>query len=250
VLLNFVFTAGTTWLIAVSERSHKCSTNEQYLRNAELCLVMLKEMSPLWESAALLGDMFTRLVNEERERRKKEEERWLITEFGPSGSASASGSDMCVAPRWGGPPESFTGTPVHSKITGRKSQPPPGTSRGHDSYSSEEEGTMGDPQSRLHPRQNEPQQYPPPQHYQQHPQALAPPWQVYGGHNLPSLANPGPSSGSTLPNTQPGHPTPTSSRQPASPISTTDARHAMMDENENDAVCGLKRTGIWMNSAL
>jgi hypothetical protein len=191
---------------------------------------MLREMSPLWESAELLGEMFTKLVNEEREKRRSEEERWLITEVGPSGSASASGSDMGVAPRWGDPPE------------------PPGTrtGRGH-AYSSEEEGTMGDPQPRLHPRQNQPQQYPPPQHYQQHPQAQVPPWQVYGGYNLPPLADPGPSGGSVLPSIQTGHPTPTNSRPLVSPTSTTGARQVMMDVNENDAVCGLKRTGIWMN---
>lgn len=215
--------------------------------------MMLREMTPLWESAELLGDMFTRLVNEEREKRRNEEERWLITEVGPSGSVSATSL--------GGPPEGYTGVPMYPDIAGRKSQTSHGAGRVQ-SYSSEEEGTMGDSQTRLHSRQSHPQQYPThphPHQYQphpilqannnhtspHHPQVQASHWQVRGGYNLPPLANPGPSSSTILPRMQteffspitPGH---------FAPLSVaSEVTQAMLDEN--DAVCGLKRTGIWMN---
>jgi hypothetical protein len=258
ILLHFVFTAGSTWLIAVSERSHKRSTSEQYLRNAEQCIEMLKEMSQLWESADILANMFTRLVINEREKRRNEEEKWMITEVGPSGNVNSSGSVHGGISRWESSNEIHSGLPIHSNLAGGGIH----TSRDTDSYSSEEEGARVHHQQHLHtqvPTQQNIQQSHP---YQQHPiqtQVDQPMFRQPTSHNvpaqetlletynLPPLAKAGPSGSSVLQSMNIGY-IPSSLANAGLLASVAVSGEPELPRlDKNDAINGLKRTGVWMN---
>lgn len=266
MLLNFVFTAGTTWLIAASERSHKRSTNDQYLRNADQCLEMMKEMSHLWESARILADMFTRLVNEQREKRRDEEERWMITEIGPTGGGGASGSASTPPrSRRGGSQGITVLSDVNFESDDRVAPTGRTGNRNGNSVSSDEEGTVIHHPPQYHHGQSQLQQFVPHQqlyqplphvqshgtrvvHHQLASQGIDPNWHAY---HLPPLANPGPSGSSVLPSmhtVQSSTTSPVDACGPPVPLPAFTRQESSQPRyDDNDAINGLKRTGVWMN---
>jgi hypothetical protein len=108
--MSVIYTAGTTWLIAASETSHKKQTKLRYLGYAEKCVEYLRETGMVWETGARLEGLLKAVIDEQR---GKLDGTLLRSGY----SSSASG---------------VTSEPSSSSSSSNKSHVPPSTSMIHE----------------------------------------------------------------------------------------------------------------------
>jgi hypothetical protein len=65
--MTVIYTAGTTWLIAAAERSHRKETRLRFLEQSDKCVEYLKETGTYWETGARLEQLLRGLVETQRE---------------------------------------------------------------------------------------------------------------------------------------------------------------------------------------
>jgi hypothetical protein len=65
-VMSVIYTAGTTWLIAASETSHKKQTKLRYLGYAEKCVEYLRETGMIWKTGARLERLLKAIIDEQR----------------------------------------------------------------------------------------------------------------------------------------------------------------------------------------
>lgn len=64
--MTVIYTAGTTWLIAAAERSHRKETRLRFLEQSDKCVEYLKETGTYWETGARLEQLLRGVIEAQR----------------------------------------------------------------------------------------------------------------------------------------------------------------------------------------